>query len=159
MDGYQKLVEKALETVGEIMPWDLEEEIKHNTDLILLDIREQNEFEMMHIENSIHVPRGILEGACVWNYDDTVPALASARNQNIILICRSGNRSALAAQTMQQMGFTSVRSLKLGIKGWNDNDFEMLDVNHKTVDIDQADEWLNAAVASEKLAPITHCRT
>jgi rhodanese-related sulfurtransferase len=43
-----------------------------------------------------------------------------------VLICRSGNRSVLAALTMQQMGFENVRSLKLGIKGWNDNDLEML---------------------------------
>jgi rhodanese-related sulfurtransferase len=43
--------------------------------------------------------RGVLEGACVWNYDDTIPQLAEARNQNIVLICRSGNRSVLAALT------------------------------------------------------------
>lgn len=152
MDDYQKLVAKALETVGEVMPWDLAEDIL-NFDLILLDIRERNEFEMMHIPNSIHVPRGLLEGACVWNYDDTVPALAEARNQNIILICRSGNRSVLAAQTMQQMGFENVRSLKLGIKGWNDNDFKMLDMNGDIVDIDAADEWLNQAISIEKRQP------
>ncbi|SMN01373.1 Rhodanese-related sulfurtransferase [uncultured Candidatus Thioglobus sp.] len=64
MDDYHKLVEKALVSVDEIFPWDLEEEIEKNSDLILLDIREQNEFEMMHIENSLHVPRGVLEGAC-----------------------------------------------------------------------------------------------
>lgn len=152
MDDYQKLVVKALETVDEVMPWDLEEDIS-NPDLILLDIRERDEFEMMHIPNSIHIPRGTLEGACVWNYDDTNPALAQARNQNIILICRSGNRSVLAAQTMQQMGFESVRSLKLGIKGWNDNDFKMLDIKNNIVNIDIADKWLNQAVSAEKLQP------
>lgn len=153
MDDYQKLVTTALKSVGEVMPWDLAEEIKQNPDLILLDIREQDEFEMMHIQNSIHVPRGRLEGACVWNYDDTVPILAQAREQNIVLICRSGNRSVLAALTMQQMGFENVRSLKLGIKGWNDNDLEMLDIKGNIVDVDKADEWLNQAVAAEKLAP------
>ncbi|SMN01654.1 Rhodanese-related sulfurtransferase [uncultured Candidatus Thioglobus sp.] len=153
MDDYQQLIVAALKSVDEIFPWDLEEEIEQAPDLILLDIREQDEFEMMHIENSLHVPRGVLEGACVWNYDDTVPALAKARDQNIVLICRSGNRSVLAAQTMQQMGFTKVRSLKMGIKGWNDNDLEMLDVDNKAVDIDKADEWLNQAVAKEKLNP------
>lgn len=123
------------------------------TGLILLDIREQNEFDMMHIKHSIHVPRGVLEGACVWNYDDTVPKLAQARNQDIVVICRSGNRSALAALTMQQMGFTKVHSLKMGIKGWNDNDFEMENANYTIVDIDQADKWLNRAVSEDKLAP------
>jgi len=153
MDAYQQLVQGALETVNEVYPWDLEEEIENTQDLILLDIREAEEFNMMHIRNSIHVPRGVLEGACVWNYDDTVPLLAKSRDQNIVTICRSGNRSALAAKTMQEMGFENVRSLKMGIKGWNDNDIEMIDVKQNIVDIDQADKWLNTAVSTEKLAP------
>lgn len=154
MDGYQKLVAIALETVVEVLPWDLEEEIENDKSLILLDIREASEFEMMHIKKSLHVPRGVLEGACVWNYDDTVPELASARGQNIVIICRSGNRSVLAAQTMQQMGFKNVRSLKMGIKGWNDNDIEMVDLNQGIIDIDKADEWLNQAVSADKLQPL-----
>ena len=153
MDQYQQLVEAALQTVDEVFPWDLEEEIETTSSLILLDIREAHEFEMMHIKNSLHVPRGVLEGACVWNYDDTVPELAKARNQNIIVICRSGNRSALAAQTMQLMGFENVRSLKMGIKGWNDNDIERVDANQQIVDIDKADKWLNMAVSADKLQP------
>jgi rhodanese-related sulfurtransferase len=153
MDDYQQLIQRALDTVDEIFPWDLEVEIAQNPALILLDIREQNEFEMMHIQNALHVPRGVLEGACCWNYDDTVALLAQARNQNIVLICRSGNRSLLAAQSMQNMGFSQLRSLKMGIKGWNDNDLPMVDKNGVEVDIDKMDIWLNQAVAAEKLHP------
>lgn len=153
MDDYLKLVRKALKTVDEVFPWDLAQEITQNSDLILLDVREQDEFEMMHIKNSLHVARGVLESACVWNYDHTVTRLAEARNQNIVLICRSGYRSALAALTMQHMGFENVRSLKLGIKGWNDNDLEMLDMQGNIVDADEANVWLNRAVAQEKLRP------
>ncbi|TEU19715.1 MAG: rhodanese-like domain-containing protein [Gammaproteobacteria bacterium] len=153
MDGYQRLVVKALKEVGEILPWDLETEIEQNPELIVLDIRESDEFEMMHIKSSLHVPRGVLEGACVWNYDDTIPALAQTRDQNIVVVCRSGNRSALAALTMQQMGFEHVRSLKLGIKGWNDNDLEMFNNQGHVVDINQIDEWLNRAVPEDKLKP------
>ena len=153
MDGYQRLVVKALRSVDEVLPWDLEEEIEQNPGLIVLDIREPDEFEMMHIKGSLYVPRGVLEGACVWNYDDTIPALAKSRDQNIVVVCRSGNRSALAALTMQQMGFKQVRSLKLGIKGWNDNDLEMLNNQGDIVDINQIDEWLNRAVPEDKLKP------
>lgn len=153
MDDYQQLITQALKSVGEIFPWDLAVEIQQDSNLILLDIRESYEFDKMHIKNSLHVPRGLLEGACCWNYNDTVPILAQDRMQNIVLICRSGNRSILAVKTMQQLGFKNVRSLKLGIKGWNDNDMTMLDKNGKCVDIDQADEWLNAAVAKDKLDP------
>ena len=153
MDEYQRLVVDALASVDEVLPWDLEEEIEQNPELIVLDIRESDEFEMMHIKSSLHVPRGVLEGACVWNYDDTIPVLAQSRDQNIVVVCRSGNRSALAAQTMQQMGFEQVRSLKLGIKGWNDNDLEMINNQGDVVDIDQIDEWLNRAVPEDKLKP------
>lgn len=153
MDDYQTIVAKALQQVKEVFPWDLQDEIKQNKNLILLDIRELYEFEMMHIQHALHVPRGVLEGACCWNYDETIPALANARTQNIVLVCRSGNRSVLAAQSMQQMGFTQVRSLKMGIKGWNDSDFQMLDKNANVVNIDKADAWLNATVAKEKLNP------
>ena len=153
MDGYQRLVVRALSSVEEVLPWDLEEEIAQNPELIVLDIREADEFEMMHIKGSLHVPRGVLEGACVWNYDDTIPKLAQDRGQNIVVVCRSGNRSALAALTMQQMGFEQVRSLKLGIKGWNDNDLEMINNQRDIIDIDEADEWLNRAVPEDKLQP------
>jgi len=153
MDGYQRLVVKALSSVEEVLPWDLEEEIEKNPELIVLDIREPDEFEMMHIKGSLHVPRGVLEAACVWNYDDTIPKLAQARDQNIVVVCRSGNRSILAAFTMQQMGFEQVRSLKLGIKGWNDNDLEMINNQRDIVDIDEVDEWLNRAVPKDKLQP------
>ena len=153
MDGYQQLVADALTTVGEIMPWDLEEALASDQPPLLLDIREPAEFEMMHIKDSLHVPRGVLEGACCWNYDDTVPALAGARDQDIVVICRSGNRSVLAAQSMQLLGFERVRSLKLGIKGWNDNDIEMVDGQGQIVDIDAADAWLNTPVPADKLDP------
>jgi rhodanese-related sulfurtransferase len=154
MDAYQQLVQNALKSVKEVFPWDLEDEIKNNQSLILLDIREADEFAMMHIKNSLHVPRGILESACVWNYDDTIPILAESRNQNIVTICRSGNRSVLAAQTMQLIGFRNVRSLKLGIKGWNDNDIEMIDNQDNSINIDKADKWLNKAVSKDKLTPL-----
>ena len=114
MDGYQRLVVKALREVGEILPWDLETEIEQDPNLIVLDIRESDEFEMMHIKNSLHVPRGVLEGACVWNYDDTIPALAQARDQNIVVVCRSGNRSALAALTMQQKWIYTLACMRFG---------------------------------------------
>lgn len=150
MDDYKKLVEKALETVDEVFAWDIEDNLD---DYLLLDIRERDEFEFMHIKNSINVPRGILEGACCWNYNDTVPELASSRDREIIIICKSGNRSALAAKTMMEMGFTSVKSLKLGIKGWNDNDLETFDKNNNIVDIDLADEWLNTPINENQKQP------
>lgn len=150
MDGYKQLVAQALESVEEIFPWDLEESIDK---YLLLDIREKEEFEFMHIKNSINVPRGVLEGACCWNYADTVPELVQAREKSIVVICKSGNRSALAGLTMQMMGYQNIKSLKMGIKGWNDNDMETIDKGGNVVDIDVADEWLNTPVPTANLEP------
>lgn len=151
MDSYKALVAKALETVPEVFPWDLEEELQGENPPILLDIREADEFQRAHIAGSLHVPRGILEGACNWNYSETEPQLAAGRDQDIVVICRSGNRSALAAKTLQDMGFTRVRSLKTGIRGWNDADQALVDAAGQPVDADALDEELNAPVPAEKL--------
>jgi hypothetical protein len=95
----------------------------------------------------------ILEGACCWNYNDTVPELAGGRDKDIVIICKSGNRSALAGKTMMDMGFKSVKSLKLGIRGWNDNDLETIDKNGNVVDLDIADEWLNEPISDAQKQP------
>jgi rhodanese-related sulfurtransferase len=161
MDDYKKLVAQALENVEEIFPWDLEELLENSSKQssnkenspILLDIREKEEFDFMHIDGSISVPRGVLEGACCWNYADTVPELVEARDKEIIVICKSGNRSALAGLTMQMMGYKNIKSLKMGIKGWNDNDNQTIDKNGNEMDIDKADEWLNTPVPNENLQP------
>jgi rhodanese-related sulfurtransferase len=150
MDDYKRLVNQALEVVGEVFPWDIEDNLD---DYLLLDIREAYEFDFMHIKNSINVPRGILEGACCWNYNDTVPELAGGRDKDIVIICKSGNRSALASKTMMDMGFKSVKSLKLGIRGWNDNDLETIDNNGNVVDLDIADEWLNEPISDTQKQP------
>lgn len=150
---YDELVAEALKTITQVMPWDLVSEIASNSTLILLDVREQKEFDIMHIKNSIHSPRGVLESACEWGYDETIAQIAAARDKDIVVICRSGKRSALAGLSMTNLGFTSVRSLAMGIKGWNDTDGEMVDKNNNKVDPDIADTILNKPVASDKLAP------
>jgi rhodanese-related sulfurtransferase len=87
---------------------------------VLIDVREPGEFATAHIAGAIPIPRGVLEFqveanpaiACV-----TEPALA-VREQPIVLYCRTGGRSALAAESLQKLGFTRVRSLAGGITAW-----------------------------------------
>jgi rhodanese-related sulfurtransferase len=86
----------------------------------LIDVREPAEYLSGHIAGALHIPRGVLEFqieanpavACV-----TEPALA-LRERPIVLYCRTGGRSALAAQSLQNLGFTRVRSLAGGITAW-----------------------------------------
>jgi rhodanese-related sulfurtransferase len=153
MKHFNDLIAEALPEVEELFPWDLEEKLEASSDLILLDVREPSEFDALHIERSINVPRGLLESACDWDYDDTVPELAAGRDREIIVICRSGNRSVLAAHTMQQMGFKNVASLKTGVRGWNDFEQPLYDANGKQVDIDDADELLASKVRPDQQRP------
>ena len=110
MKNYDQLVEDALTRVKEIMPWDLARRLKSDADAapLLLDVREPSEFAALHIPGSISAPRGVLEQSCEWDYDETIPQLVTASEREIVLICRSGKRSVLAADTMQQMGYRNV---------------------------------------------------
>ncbi|SMH46407.1 rhodanese-like domain-containing protein [Maritimibacter sp. HL-12] len=135
---YSQLAQEAAERIEEIMPWDVPDFLAAHPDALLLDIRERDEFARAHVAGSLNVPRGILESAAEWDYAETEPALVTARDKPVVIICRSGNRSAFAAETLLQMGFTDVRSVKLGIKGWNDADLDLVDASGTEVDGDDA---------------------
>lgn len=153
MKTFSQLVEHSLNNINEIFPWDLEEILQHRKPY-LLDIREPEEFNSMKISASVNIPRGVLEAACDYGYDETVPELVNSRDQEIIVICRSGNRSALAADTMQQMGYSNVYSLKTGVRGWNEYDQALFDKNNQLVDPDSAENYLRTKVRPEQLEPI-----
>jgi rhodanese-related sulfurtransferase len=76
---------------------------------VLIDVRESNEWNLGHIPGAIHISRGILEG----QIEARVP-----RESNIVLYCASGNRSALAALALEEMGYPRVASMSGGIKEW-----------------------------------------
>ena len=122
-------------------------------DLLLVDIREADEYADGHIQGSLLVPRGILEAACDWGYSDTVPALVQARDKPVVLVCRSGNRTALAAMTLKHMGFSQVYSMKTGIRGWNDYELPLHNAQGEPVDIDLADAALNPPLRSDQMLP------
>lgn len=153
MKSYDDLVADCLPHITEVFPWDLVEELAQNQDLLLVDVNEPADFDRAHIPNSICVPRGILESACDYDYDETVPVLAAGRDRNIVLICRSGKRSALAAYTLQQMGFTHVRSLKTGLRGWNDDENPVVDADGQMVDPDVAEDYFTTRLRPEQRSP------
>lgn len=146
---YKDLVAEARTQVREIFPWDLQERLAQQPDTLVIDIREPNEVATGTLAKALAIPRGILESACEWGYADTVPALVKARQQPVILVCRSGNRSVLAAVSLQQLGYEQVYSLKTGIRGWNDYELPLVDQQGELVDGDWADQLLNPPVISE----------
>ncbi|HKB60844.1 MAG TPA: rhodanese-like domain-containing protein [Gallionellaceae bacterium] len=154
MKGYDQLVGDALNRVREIMPWDLGKRLDEGDAPLLLDVREPAEFALLRIPGSVNVPRGVLEQSCEWDYDETVPELAGDRKREIVVICRSGKRSVLAADIMQQMGFTNVISLKLGVRGWNDAELPLEDGDGSALDPDTVDELLAPRVRPDQRKPV-----
>ena len=153
MKKFTDLIQERLRDVTEVFPWDLEQMLQEKKGLILLDIREPYEYQAMRIEGSINVPRGILESACDWGYEETVPELAAGRDKAIVVICRSGNRSVLAAYTMQLMGYNKVCSLKTGLRGWNDYEQPLVDGDGEPVEIERADTFFASNVRPEQIGP------
>lgn len=153
MKRYDDLVNEALTRVNEVMPWDLKKRLAEQPDVFLMDVREPAEFAMLHIPGSVNVPRGVMEQSCEWDYDETLPALAGRRDLEIVVICRSGKRSVLAADVLLQMGFANVVSLRTGVRGWNDYEQPLRNSDGKMLDPDEADVLLAPRVRSEQRAP------
>ena len=150
---YADLLADALTRVREIQPWDLSERLAQPAPPLLLDVREPAEFAVLHIPGALNVPRGILEQSCEWGFDETVPLLAAGRELDIVVVCRSGYRSALAADVMQKMGYTGAVSLKTGVRGWNDFEQPLEDGAGKPVDADTAEELLSPRLRPEQREP------
>lgn len=79
--------------------------------VVYFDCREPNEYALGHIPGAVFIPRG--------NLETKVEAMIP-RDRKVLIYCASGNRSALAADTMQQMGYTDVASMSGGFRGWVD---------------------------------------
>lgn len=149
---FEELVANALENIEELFPWDLEEALASNPDTLLVDVREPYEYQCMHIRGSMNVPRGILESACEFDYEETVPELVEARNRDVVVICRSGKRSALAADNMRLLGYTRIKSLKTGLRGWSDYELELVDSQGNPVDEDSAEAFFTPHLKPEQLS-------
>ena len=88
-----------------------------NGDIALIDVRETEEVERGLIPGAKHVPRGYLES----RIEGAVPD----RSQHVVLYCASGNRSALAAKTLEELGYEHVESMTGGYTLWKDRGYEV----------------------------------
>jgi len=153
MKNFLELIRGCLTEIREIMPWDLADRREANPDLMIVDVREPAEFEAMHIQGSLNVPRGILESACEWDYEETEPELVQAREREIVVVCRSGYRSVLAANSMQVLGYQNVASLQTGLRGWKDYEQPLVDGGGNDVDLDDADVYFTPQLRPEQRRP------
>lgn len=152
----QRFIEKIRDWLGDIqehMPWDLEERLDDNPETLIVDVREQDEFDAMHIEKSLCAPRGILESCADWDFEETIPELVEARDREVVVVCRSGHRSLVACKSLEILGFNNVSSLKTGLRGWNDFDLPLVDASGEAVDPEYADEVFTAKLRDDQIDP------
>lgn len=105
----QQLVEESRARIREVSAADVLKMRKNGEDAVILDVREQNEWNLGHIPGAKFLPRGHLESR--------VEGVAS-RDRKVVVYCARGNRSAFAADTLQQMGYTDVVSMAGGWGAW-----------------------------------------
>ncbi len=120
----EDFVRAALEVVEEISP----EEAKRilgepdRDGWQFLDVREPDEFAAGRVPGAHNIPRGFLEVRADLKHPKRDPWLAE-RDRKLILYCGGGNRSALAARTLGEMGFSHVVSMAEGWTGWSRRDY------------------------------------
>jgi len=105
------LIEEARSQIREVSPAEVMAMLDAKEDVVFLDVREPNEWNLGRIPGAVHLPRG--------NLESKVEGLVD-RGRKIVVYCARGNRSALAALTMKQMGYGDVVSMSGGFQMWPD---------------------------------------
>lgn len=110
--GFLKLVEDAKKHVKECTIHDVKARLGRGETFHFIDVREDSEYAADHAAGARHVGRGILER----DVEGLIPDKAAP----IVLYCGGGFRSALAAESIQKMGYTNVISMDGGMRAWRE---------------------------------------
>jgi rhodanese-related sulfurtransferase/putative methionine-R-sulfoxide reductase with GAF domain len=111
------LVADARRRVRECSAADVHGWLAHGDDFFLVDVREESEFASGHVPGAKHIGRGVLER----DIETRIPDCAA----RIVLYCGGGYRSALAADSLQKMGYTNVTSMWGGWRAWTEHGFPL----------------------------------
>ena len=119
MPSGAELIRKIKQQITEVDPRDVHDLLSNGGNgYVIVDVREQHEFEESHLPGAVHVPRGHLESR--------IEGAAPDKSQRVVTYCASGNRSALAANTMmRELGYENVESMTGGITLWKDRGYEV----------------------------------
>ena len=101
------LIAEARSRIKEVTPSEAMADTSEN--LVYFDCREPQEYNLGHIPGAVFIPRGQMET----KIEAVIP-----RDKKVVIYCATGNRSALAALTLMQMGYTDVASMSEGFRGW-----------------------------------------
>jgi len=114
-EGFLKAVNDAKSRVRENTPEDVRRKQDAGNNFYLVDVREDNEWQKGRAKGAIHLGKGIIER----DIEATIPD----HNAEIVLYCGGGYRSALAADSLQQMGYKNVISMDGGWKRWRELEY------------------------------------
>jgi rhodanese-related sulfurtransferase len=109
---FLQLVNDARSRVTETNVTEVKQRLDRGNRFNLIDVREDHEWAEGHLPNAIHLSRGIIERDIEQKFPDT--------NTELVLYCGGGFRSALVADNLQKMGYTNVKSMDGGFRGWKD---------------------------------------
>ncbi len=116
--GFEKLISSIKPNISEISIENVLGKRQNSEPFILIDVREDHEWDTSHIEGAIHIGKGIIERDIEKHFPDPSTCL--------ILYCGGGYRSALSCESLQRMGYTNVHSLEGGFRSWCDKTLPIL---------------------------------
>jgi rhodanese-related sulfurtransferase len=119
--GFLALVEEVKPRIRECGVAEVRARLEAGERFTLVDVREDDEFAIDHARGARHIGRGVLER--------DVEALIPEKEAPIVLYCGGGFRSALAAESLQKMGYTQVISMDGGMRAWREAGYPV-DVGH-----------------------------
>ncbi|HKO35285.1 MAG TPA: rhodanese-like domain-containing protein [Pyrinomonadaceae bacterium] len=112
-EGFLKIVNDAKSRIKEVTVAETRERLAANRSGLLIDVREDHEWDAAHAAGAIHLGKGIIER--------DIEAAAPDKSTELVLYCGGGYRSALAADVLQDMGYRNVWSMAGGWKAWKES--------------------------------------
>ena len=112
-EGFLKVVNDAKSRIKEVNVAETRDRLSANPNAKLIDVREDNEWNEAHAAGAEHLGKGIIER--------DIEAAVPGKSTELILYCGGGYRSALAADVLQEMGYTNVWSMAGGWKAWQES--------------------------------------
>lgn len=110
--GFLKAVEEAKKNIRELTVDDVVEKFKNADKFVFVDVREDDEWKAGHARGALHLGKGVIER----DIEGKIPE----KNTEVVLYCGGGFRSALAAESIQKMGYTNVYSMDGGMRAWRE---------------------------------------
>ena len=115
--GFLKLVERVKRKIRECTVMEVKDRLDRGEQFYLIDVREDHEFAQGYAKGALHLGRGILER--------DIESQILSKDEEIVLYCGGGYRSALAAANLAEMGYTRVISMEGGIRAWREAGYPM----------------------------------